>query len=509
MSTVFDNKRIAKNTIILYVRMTITLLVSLYTTRVVLNVLGVLDYGIYNVVAGFVSMFAFLNTAMINTIQRFYNYERGAGTTESLMQVFNTAVRIQIIIAIITTLLLESFGLWYINTRMVIPKDRLFAANWVFQFSILSLIFLIMQIPYSAAVISHEKMDYYAFVSIIEVMLKLTTAIFLPFIIYDKLVFYGLFMMLISASAFLLYMIYARIKFDEIHLLSAIERNRYKTMLSFTGWNMLESISYILQGQGLNVLINAFFGPVVNAARGVAYQIQGAINGFSANIATAFRPQLVESYSVKDFERTSKLMFSMTKYCYLMLFILTVPISIELNYILGLWLKGTIPDYTLSFTYLVLVNMLINSFNMPITQVVLATGHVKRYQIIRSILNASPLFISWLFLRAGYNPTIVFWITIVISLINQPISMVILHNHFHYSYLLYFKEVVFPCIIITILSPIIPIVFHFVLNESALRFVVVVVSSFFISGFVSYLFALNKVERLFFIQLISKRILKH
>jgi O-antigen/teichoic acid export membrane protein len=278
-----SNKRILKNTLFLYCRMIIVLLVSLYATRVILNVLGVTDYGIYNVVAGFVSMFSFLNSAMNNTTQRYLNYERGRGDLNSLSNVFNTSCQIQAIIAVVTLLLLEVFGVWYINNIMIIPQERIIAANWVFQFSSLSLVLLILQIPYSADIISHERMDYYALISIIDVVVKLLIVIVLPCLSYDKLFVYGLLSFVLSLINFLLFYIYSNRNFVEVKLRFEFDRELFKTMLSFSGWNMLGAIAYTIQGQGLNVLVNSFFGPVVNAARAIAFQIHAAISGFSEN----------------------------------------------------------------------------------------------------------------------------------------------------------------------------------------------------------------------------------
>ena len=490
-----NNNRIAKNTIFLYVRMIIVLLVSLYTTRVVLNVLGVEDYGIYNVVAGFVSMFAFLNNAMNNMTQRYYNYEKGIGTTGALNEIYNTSLLIQAIMAIVIVIILESFGVWYINNKMVIPSEKIFEANWVFQFSVISLFLLIMQIPYSAAIISHEKMDYYAIVSVVDAGLKLAITIALFYVESNKLIWYGALLLSISISNFLMYYIYSKQHFEEIYLKLIIKKNRFVEMLSFSWWNMFGSLAYTLQGQGLNVLINTFFGPTVNAARGIAFQIEGSINGFCVNIATAFRPQLVESYAIKNYERTQNMMFNMSKYCYLMLYILTVPIVVELQCILNIWLKGVIPEYTIIFTYLILINMLLGCLNIPISQTVQATGVVRSYQIIRSIIVASTLPIAWVFLKFGFSPAIVFWITIAISIINQPVSMIILHKNFSYSYKLYIKKVIMPCLLLTLLVPIVPIIIHFLMSESIVKIMTVVVSSLLYSVVITYCVILDNYEK--------------
>lgn len=490
-----SNKRVARNTVFLYLRMIVVLLVSLYTTRVVLNVLGVVDYGIYNVVAGFVSMFAFMNTSMINATQRFYSFEYGANNEDGLCCVYNASLRIQVFLAIVTLVLLETIGLWYINNKMVIPHDRVMAANWVFQFSVLSLIAIILQIPYSAAVIAHEKMDFYAIVSIIEAFLKLCVALALPFVLTEKLITYGFLIFVISLVIMLCNGLYAKIKFEEIRIVRIVDKDYLREMLGFSGWNVLESISYLLQGQGLNMLMNVFWGPVVNAARSIAYQIQGAISGFSVNIATAFRPQLVESYAELDFKRTERLMFSMTKFGYLMLFIISLPICLEIQQLLDIWLKGTIPDYTIPFTILMLVNMLINSFNMPLTQTVLATGKVRKYQLIRSIINASPLLFAWWFIRLGYGPTVVFMVTIVVSVFNQVVSMALLHQVFRFSYRSYLEFVVKPCFLFSLVTPLLPLLTFLLFPQGLPRLIAICVLSVVVSLLSSYVLVLDKEEK--------------
>ena len=490
-----NNKRIAKNTIFLYLRMVVVLLVSLYTTRVVLNVLGVVDYGIYNVVAGFVCMFAFLNSALTNATQRFYNFERASGTQESLVDIYNTSLRIQALLGLTIIILLETFGLWYIYTKMVIPPDRVWAAIWVFQCSSVSLVLLVLQTPYAAAIISHEKMDYYALVSIIDVFVKFVIVIILPYISYDQLVFYGITSLLVSLLNFILYFYYAKHNFAEIRLRKCFNKKVFRSMLSFTGWNTLDSFAYMMQGQGLNVLMNSFFGPIVNSARAVAFQVQGAINGFSENIAMAFRPQLVGSYAEQNYMRTQTLMFSMSKYCFLMVTALSIPIAIELPYILNLWLKGVVPEYTTIFTILVLANMSLNSLNMPISQTVQATGFVKYYQLIRSVIVTATLPIAWLFLHFGFSPTSVFWVTLAITVINQPVSMVILHEHFHYSYGKYIRSVIIPCCLFVMLSIILPYCVHCIMADSFIRLCVVGAVSLLSSAAIAYYVILGKAEK--------------
>ena len=503
-----DNKRIAKNTLVLYVRMIFVLLVSLYSTRAILNALGVVDYGIYNVVAGFVSMFAFLNSSMTNTIQRFFNYERGCADSGNLNKIYITSIQIQSLLGIVIVVILEFVGLWYIYTKMVIPVERVTAAMYVFQFSVISLLFLIFQIPYVAAVVAHEKMEFYAVVSIIDALFKLLIAIGLQYISYDRLVYYGLLMLMISLANIILYYVYAKRKFEEIIYHHHFYKQQFKNMLAFSGWNVFGAFAYTMQGQGLNMLMNAFFGPIVNAARGVAYQVQAALSGFTENVAVAFKPQLVESYALNEFERTKNLMYSMSKLGYLMVFVLSLPILLEINYILKVWLGGVVPEHTATFTVLVLFNMACSSLNLPISQTVQAVGKIRKYQMIRSVIVVSALPISWMAFACGAQAYMAFVILLFINFINQPISMFLLRKIFAYSYREYINRVILPCILFSIVTPVLPFVVHSVLDESFVRLMVVGTLSVVMSVIFIYLIVMTENEKVLingFIKKIRKR----
>ena len=504
-----NNKRIAKNTLFLYLRMILVLVVSLYTTRVVLNALGAVDYGIHNVVAGFVTMFAFLNTSMSNGIQRFYNFKLGKEGEEALTQVYNTALLIQGILAIIVVILLETVGLWYLETKMVIPIERMPTARWIYQFSVLSLVLVIMQIPYSAAIMAHERMNYYAYVSIIDVGLKLAVALWLPHARHDKLLVYGAYIMIVHIINFLLYFIYSKYNFKSIKLQRGFHKDLFKDMLSFSGWNVLGTFAYMLKNQGLNVLLNAFFGPVVNAARGVSATIGGAIHGFQGNIVTAFRPQTVQSYAAGNYSRVKSLMFSLSKISYLMLFMLSMPVIIELPYILHLWLGDTVPDYTVPFTILMLVIMVFSSLNTPLSQVVHATGKMKNYQIGTSVVMCSILPVAWIVLRIGGSPITVYVVSLVMTIINQAVCMFLLKKIFEYSILEYLKEVILPCFIVTIIATILPIIVRLLLPTSFLRLVLVIVMGVLGTAIISYYLVLNQYEKSMISEFIRKVLKKN
>lgn len=499
-----NNARIAKNTFILYVRMILVLLVSLYSTRAILNALGVEDYGIYNVVAGFVSMFAFLNSSMTNTIQRFFNYERGRNDAKNLNKVYITSFQIQFLLAIITFILLELVGIWYISTKMILPAERLSAAMYVFQFSVISLFLLILQIPYAAAVIAHEKMTFYAIVSITDAALKLLIAIALPYIHHDRLIYYGFLMLVISIVNILLYFLYAKRFFAEIKYQNHFYKHLFNKMLVFSGWNVFGAFAYTMQGQGLNMLMNAFFGPIVNAARGVAYQVQAALSGFTENIAVAFKPQLVECYAKGDYERTKYLMYSMSKLGYVMVLVLSLPVSLEIEYILKIWLGGVVPQYTAIFTILILLNMVLCSLNLPISQTVQAVGNIRNYQTFRSVIVMSVLPISWIALSNGLPAYWVFIILILVNFINQWVSLYLLKRIFSYSYREYINKVVLPCLLFSIVVPIVPAIVHFLFMESFVRFLIVGLLSVSVSIVFLYWVIMTRTEKAFVKNIVNK-----
>jgi O-antigen/teichoic acid export membrane protein len=500
------NKRIAKNTLFLYLRMGLVLIVSLFTTRIVLQSLGVEDYGINNVVSGFVTMFAFLNTSMSNGVQRFYNYSLGRKNEYSIQDVYNTALQIQGLLAIVLLIILESVGLWYIYNQMVLPAERFNAALWVFQFSVISLLLLCLQIPYSAAIMAYERMDYYAYLSIFEVFAKLGVAFAIKNAQVDKLILYGFLNMIISLICFFLYFGYAKHHFKSLKAKFFVRRQLFRTMLSFSGWNVFGSFAYMIKGQGLNMLLNVFFGPVVNAARGVSGMIMNAIQGFKSNVVIAFRPQLVQSYASGDMPRVLKLFYSLSKVSFILLATLSIPIILEIHYILFLWLGDTVPDYSVPFTILVLINMTISSLNTPVSQVVHATGKMRNYQIGTSIVICATLPVSWLFLSFGYNPIVVYWISLIITILNQIVCNLLLKKVFYYSLKDYFTKVIIPCIVYSFLVPILPYIITIIFPQSFWRLLFTSVLSVLMSVVVSYFMMLDKSEKNMVRELIKRKI---
>lgn len=504
-----NSKRIAKNTVFLYVRMLLILFVTLYTSRVVLRTLGVTDYGVYNVVAGFVSMFAFMNVSLSNGTQRFYNYSLGAGEKDGIRRVYVTALTIQAIIAIVLLVLIETFGLWYINNVMVIPSDRVVAANWVFQCSVVSMILMMMQIPYSAVIMAYERMDYYAIVGIVDVFLKLGIVFLLPIIPIDRLQLYGLLMLSVAVADFVMYYWYSKRHFKELRFSFFFEKDLFRSMLGFSGWNIFGTFAFMMKGQGLNVLLNAFFGPVVNAARGVAAQVMSGLQGFSANILVAFRPQLIQSYAAKDYERVKSIFFSESKISYILLCVMMTPIIIEINYILNIWLGAdVVPEYTKSFTILVLLNMLVSAFHQPLTHIVHATGKQKVFQLMNAVIVCSIVPVSWVFLKMGFDPNSVFVVSLVITALNVVASVLVVHRQFSFSLRAYFSYVILPCMLVTALLPIIPFCVSKIMDEGFVRLMCVLIVELLAGIPLLYYVALTNAEKTLVKSLINKVIRK-
>ncbi len=492
-----SNKRIAKNTVLLYVRMFFWLIVTLYTSRVVLRTLGVMDFGIYNVVAGFVSLFGFLNGTLSSSIQRFYNAEKAKTGIAGVSKIFSLGFIIHLIFAIALFVVLETFGIWYINNIMVIPTERMMAANIVFQAVSVSMFVTIFQIPYIGLVIAYEYMDYYAIVSIIDVVLKLLIVLALSSVGSDKLIVYSILLLLVSVLDFLLYYIFVKRKIIGLQLrLRGNRKEDFSGLLSFVGWNLYGTIIYSLKGQGVNLLLNGYFGPVINAARGIAAQIHSASNTFSTNITTAFRPQIVEAYSISDSSRVKFLFFSETRICYAMILFVVIPLIFEINQILTLWLGNDFPKYTGIFSILVLVDLLFGVFNQPIVQVAFAVGNIKKFQIANSIVNILLLPLCWIFLSLGYSAISSYVITIFITICNQIVCFYVLSEMYNEIRVKEFLgNVIFPCSVATVLTVLPQFSLHSIMSESIARLILTFLIHIVIASVAIYNVMLNEGER--------------
>ena len=380
-----NNKRIAKNTIALYVRMLFMMAISLYTNRVVLEKLGVIDYGIYNVVGGIVVMLGFLSGCMSNSVQRYLSFEIGKNDKERVNKIFNASVFVHLGIAAFVLLAMEIGGLWYLNQQMNIPPERLSAANWVFQCSLCVTLFTIMQVPYNAMIISKEKMGIYAYISIIEAVLKLLIVYLLVITPYDRLKLYSVLTMVVSVFILIAYQIYCKRNFEETKFYFVKEWNLFKELISFSGWNMLSEMAWSFTGPGVSLILNAFYGPIVNAAKGVADQVNGAVARFAMNFQTAVNPQLIKQYAAGDIEGMTVLLFRGTRFSFFLLFVLSLPLILEMDYVLHLWLAN-VPEYATEFCQLTLINSIFVFSNNLLPKIAWAYGKIRNYQIIISFV---------------------------------------------------------------------------------------------------------------------------
>lgn len=446
------NNRIAKNTAFLYIRMAIVMFASLYMSRVVFNVLGVEDYGIYNVVCGFVFILNIVNLTLSHGTLRYYNEEIGRNNKKGIKDVFNSAIRIQILVVLIVVIIIETFGIWYLNTRMIIAPERLDAAKWIFQFSAMSLIFVIMQAPFTSAIFAFERMDYYAAICIIDVSIKLGVAFLVQIVTFDKLIAYGALMLAVWAINFFLCAIYCFIQFPEIRFTKRTNKTMTKRMLSFSGWLVLEPIAFTMRGHGSNLVLNLFFGTIINAAYGISYQVSASLDQFCSGISTAFKPQLMQSYSAGDYERTNQLLYSMTKILFALKLMICVPIIIEVNTILGLWLGEGVPQFALTFTILSIIVRLIDSLNQPLTTVIYATEKIKKYMIITSSALFCTLPVSYILFKLGLPAYSLFVAMICLTAASQWASIEIVNKQCSFFIKKdYLKRVILPCIIHSII----------------------------------------------------------
>lgn len=489
------NTTLAKNTIFLSIRMIFVMFVSLYTSRVFLHSLGVDDFGINNVVCGFVAMFSFLNTSLSNGIQRFYNSEMVKFGNKGARIVYNSALLIQGCIAILVVILLETVGLWYVNNKMVIPVERFSTAIWIYQFSVISSVLVIMQTPYSAAVMAYEKMNYYAIVGIVDVMLKLGLALAIPYVSGDHLLFYGAMMLCISISSFMMYVGYAKVMFPSLKIKLELQHGLLKHMITFSGWNFFGTFACMVREQGLNMVLNLFFGPVVNAARGIAYQVSSALQGFVSNISVAAKPQMVSSFAEGNAERTLKLMYSMSKLSFFILYIMAVPVCLEIDYILHLWLGDVVPQHTANFVVLVILTNFMNNLNAPLSNVVYATGKMRNYEVTFSVINILIIPVAYVALQMGLPPEAAFFSYFVMTIIVQIGCLYVLRTIIKISLTDYFYRLCCPLLIFSVVAIPLPYIVSYIMPVGFLRLLLVTMFTGIVAVGVFYWIGLDHKEK--------------
>ena len=492
------NKRIAKNTLVLYVRMLFTMGISLFTSRVILQTLGVEDYGISSVVGGVISMFTFINAAMVSSTQRYLNFELVRGDANQLRSVFSTSLQIHALIALAIIVLSETVGLWFLNEKLVIPEARMTAAMWVYQCSILSCAVSIMSTPYNAVIVAHEKMSAFAYISILDVSLKLLVVYLLVVLPFDKLIILAILNLLVQLFIRYIYALYCHRHFPESYFQFRFNKTLFKEMFGFAGWSFWGNLAAILYTQGLNMMLNIFFGPIVNAARGIAVQVQSAVQQFVGGFQTALNPQITKNYASNNLPQMHSLMFRSARFSFLLLFFLSLPVLMETNFILTLWLK-TVPDDAVIFTQIMICISLIYTTANPCIIANQATGKVKIYQMVVGGILLLILPISYVVLKLGAPAYSVFIVHFCIESLAQFSRMYMLRKLIHLPLWQYMKNIYIPIVSTVVIAIILPLVVRMQVAEGWLRFLAVGFTCVLSVGASSYFIGFTKQERVFFL----------
>ncbi|WP_437920451.1 hypothetical protein [Sphingobacterium sp. LRF_L2] len=494
MSSSSTNTRIAKNTFALYLQMLFSMLVGLYTSRVILNVLGVEDFGIFNVIGGVVAMFGILNSAMSSSTSRFITFELGHENLSRQHDVFSTALVIHFALALSVVMIAEPVGLWFLENHLTIPVARMDAAIWVFHASLFIVFFSILNVPFSAAIIAHEKMGAFAYFSILDISLKLAIVYILQIIDFDKLKIYAALLLCTQLVLQTITFFYCIRNFPEVRGKLTWKKDAAKEMSSFAGWSMFGDSAVLMFTQGLNILLNMFFGAPVNAARGIATQVQSVVTRFIGGFQTALNPQIIKSYAANDLIYMHKLIYASSKFSFFLLLILSLPVFFEAEQLLVWWLK-IVPDHTVNFVRIMLLISLVDSLANPLIFSAKATGKIKKYQAVLGTLLLLVVPISYLFLWLGYPPESVFVVHLVVTVIGQIVRVVLIKPMINFRLKDYMQFVVFKCSLVLLLAPILPLISYLYINDLVIRFWLVLLCSLFSVLFSIYIMALNKTEK--------------
>lgn len=499
-----NNKRIAKNAIALYIRTLITLAVGLFTSRVVLNVLGVDNFGIYNVVGGVVGMFNIVTTSLSQSISRYLTFELGRNNKERLRVIFCTSVNIQILMSLVIVILAEAIGVWFLNNKMNIPIERLNAANWVFQFSILAFIVNLISVPYNAALIAHEKMKAFAYVSILEALMKLVIAYLLYVSFMDKLITYAFLLLMVSVIIRIVYGQYCKQNFEECKYSFIFNKKLFSDMSKFAGWNFLASTAYIFNTQGVNIISNMFFGVAINAARGIATQVDGITRNFVCNFTTAIRPQIVKSYSVGNTKYMNRLVCSGAKYSYFLMLFFALPFMFEAETILQVWLK-LVPDHSPTFIRLTMIVSLAWLLGDTMYTSIMAIGKLKKYMIYETCITCLVFPVSYFAFYVKMSPDSAYIIYAFAYMLLLLLRLWYLKRVEHFPIGFFLKAVIYPVVLSSLVACIAPLTYKcFFYDGSIVSFIIsicVCVCSFIISVF---FFGLSYEERVLIISKIRK-----
>ena len=507
-----NNKRISLNSLALFLRMMLLMGVGLLTSRVVLASLGAEDYGIYNVVGSVVVLFVFLNYAMMNATQRYITYELGKNDFTRLNKVFCTSMNIHVVISLIILLFVETAGLWFLYNKLMIPANRLESAFWVMQFSVVATIVSVVSVPYNALIIAHEKMAAFAYISIFDAVCKLGVAYYISISSHDRLIVYSVLLLLIGVIDRLIYNVYCHRKFPESHYRFFKDVPLMKEMASFAGWSLTGNIAFVAATQGLNMLLNMFFSPAVNAARGVAVQVQSVLVNFSTNVENAIKPQITKSYAVGEFDRMSALSYASARFSFYTLFLVAAPVIVEIHFVLSLWLKA-VPAHTEMFVVLILIITLVDSLSNPLLTIVQSTGKIKRYQTVVGLIYMSILPLSYIGLKCVDFPEMVFIVNLIVVTLLQIVKVKIVCPSVGMSVLKYFTKVYFPAMVVAVIVFLMSVIPFLLMYEGIWRLLVVSVTSCVSLLFAVYVIGIDKNERMFIknkiAQLFQKKICRN
>ena len=475
--------------------MMVVMVVALYTSRVILNSLGASDYGLYNVVGGIVTIIAFLNSALGGSTSRFLTFALGEKDVVKQRNTFGAALNLHICVALLVLLVGETIGLWFFYEKMIIPEERMTAAFWVYQFSIITTMVSFTQVPYNASLIAHEEMSIYAYVGLYEAFSRLAIAVLITLSPIDKLIFYGLLLLINSIGVRMFYRWYAVRHFIECRFSFVRDKNLYRKLLSYGGWDLFGHLAIVCQGQGINLLLNVFFGPIVNAARAIAFQIQGAVMHFVSNFMTAVRPQVIKNYAEGNVDRMYKLTFYTAKFSYMLMLALVVPISFEINFILKLWLGDNVPDDTALFAVIVLVTYTWRTFHIAALMPFHAIGKIKTGNVTIGSLMIASLPIGYFSLKIGCPAYTVFVVILIIEIISMFAIWWLIHKYEYFPYRELFVKVLIPSGIVTLITITLPILIINYYEDGWKRFLLVAFVSE-LSLLLSALYVgLNKEER--------------
>ncbi|MBR3612347.1 MAG: lipopolysaccharide biosynthesis protein [Bacteroidaceae bacterium] len=503
-----NNKRIIKNSLYLYARMFILLAIGLYTSRIILETLGVNDYGIYNAVGGIVTVFLVIQATLSTSTQRYITYALGKNDREQLNNVFSTSVIVHILFSVILVILAETAGLWFLYNKMIIPEERMFAALWTYQCVIISTVVMIISVPYNALIIAHEKMGIYAKISLFEAFAKLLLVFIIKYIPYDKLIIYSTFLVAIQLIVRFIYAHYCSKNYKESKIKYRIEKTLIKEMGKFAAWSLFGATAFMTYTQGLNLLLNTFFGPAINAARGIAVQVQSHAIQFITGFQTAINPQITKSYAAGDFKYLHELIFRSSKFSYYLILAISLPIIIEAPTILTLWL-GKYPDYSVIFIRIILASSIINCMANPLITTIKATGNVKTYECVVGGLMLTILPISYIFLKMGYPPYIVFIVHLVIEIIAQNARILIVARRIQLTYKEFISNIIVKVISVTVISSIIPVCIHYHYCHSKTISIINCMIAVASALATIYIIGLNNKERTTITRTILKKIKKN